>query len=64
MAAELEFAFVVNWAGIDFDPMLEHFPPGVRDLATYWAYTGLQRSDGCPKPALAIWDAYLALPRE
>jgi|Deesub1362A_J573_1020465.scaffolds.fasta_scaffold03379_4 hypothetical protein len=63
-AAELDFEFVVNWAPIDFEPMLKHFPPGLRDLGRYWAYTGLQRSDGCPKPALAIWDAYLALPRE
>ena len=53
-ATELDFVFVVNRAPIDFDPMPERFPPQVRDLATYWAYGCLQRSDGCPKPALAI----------
>ena len=48
----------------DIDPMLERFLAEVRELATYWAYTGLERSDGCPKSALAIGDAYQALPRD
>ena len=63
-ALEHDFVFVVNWANIDFDPLLEHFPKDLRDLGLYWAYTGLQRSDGCPKDALYVWDAYAALPRE
>ena len=63
-AAEHEFVFVVNWANIDFDRLLDDLPILLRDLARFWAYTGLQTSDGCDKPALSIWDAYLDLPLE
>ncbi len=57
-----EFAFVVNWTSIDFDKLLEDIPEDGREFALIWAYTGLQWSDGTPKEALAIWDAYLQLP--
>lgn len=60
---EHEFVFVVNWANIDFDRLLDDIPVVMRDQARFWAYTGLQESGGCPKPALFIWDAYLELPR-
>lgn len=62
-ASEHEFVFVVNWAPIDFERLLDHFPLGLRDLGKFWAWTGLETADGCPKPALAIWDAYLRLPK-
>lgn len=59
------FKFVVNWAAIDFDRLLPAIPSGQqREFALFWAYTGLERSDGCAKQALAVWDAYLRLPRQ
>jgi len=61
-AQENHFLFVVNWLTIDFDKLLKDFPSkDTRELATFWVYTGLQRSDGCNKKALATWDAYLKL---
>ncbi len=56
------FRFVVNWAAIDFEELLEAIPFFMRDLARFWVYTGLQTTEGCDKPALTIWDAYLQLP--
>jgi hypothetical protein len=61
-AYEHEFAFVVNWTSIDFDKLLKDIPEEGREIALIWAYTGLQMSDGTPKEALTIWDAYLQLP--
>ncbi len=61
-AYEHEFAFVVNWTSIDFDKLLEDIPEEAREIALIWAYTGLQSSDGSPKKALSIWDAYLQVP--
>lgn len=59
------FAFVVNWAAIDFDRLLPSIPSGPqREFALFWAYTGLERSDGCPKQALGLWDSYLHLPHQ
>ena len=63
-AHEYDFEFVINWANIDYDKLLEIFPDkNLREFATIWAYTGLQRSDGCKKKALYVWDAYLKLPK-
>lgn len=62
-AVRHRFGFVVNWANIDFEELLDDFPPGLRDLGRFWAWTGLETSDGCGKPSLEIWDAYLSLPR-
>lgn len=60
-AYEYKFVFVVNWASIDFVRLLDIFPKETRELGMIWVYTGLQRSDGCPKKALYVWDAYLQL---
>jgi len=60
-ADEHQFKFVVSFTGIDFDKLIADMPADVRELATIWVYTGLQRSDGCDKQALAHWDAYLKL---
>ena len=57
-----QFEFVINWTGIDFDKLLEIFPPETRELGMFWAYDGLERSNGCAKQALPIWDQRLALP--
>lgn len=53
------YAFVINFATTDFEKLVAKLPPPVDDLARIWAYTGMQTSDKKPKPALAIWDAYL-----
>ena len=61
-AQQDRFLFVVNWSSIDFDKLLKDFPTAeTRELALFWVYTGLQRSDSCSKKALATWDAYLRL---
>jgi hypothetical protein len=64
-AGENRLEFVVNWVSLDFDRLLEYLPAGdLRELAAFWAYTGLERSDGCGKPALTVWDSYLHLERD
>lgn len=64
-SVEHHFEFVVNWASIDFDKLLKVIPSQeARELATFWVYTGLERSDGCAKESLGCWDAYLKLPFE
>lgn len=57
-----QFEFVVGFTGIDYDKLLETFPEDVRELGMIWVYTGLERSDGCAKQALSVWDQYLRLP--
>ncbi|GAB4549252.1 MAG: hypothetical protein Fur002_26350 [Anaerolineales bacterium] len=61
-AGEHQFRFVVAFTGIDYDKLLAVFPADVRELGAIWVYTGLERSDGCAKRALSVWDAYLGLP--
>ncbi|MBI5934718.1 MAG: hypothetical protein HY867_13515 [Chloroflexi bacterium] len=61
-AYDHNFVFVVNWTGIDFDKLLAILPPEMRELARFWAYTGLEKSNACAKRALPIWDDYLNLP--
>ena len=63
-AIENHFEFTVAFTGIDYDKLIAEMPADVRELATIWVYTGLQRSDGCDKLALAHWSAYLKLPFE
>jgi hypothetical protein len=53
------YEFVINFATTDFEKLCAKLPPPVDDLARIWAYTGLQTSTLQPKPALAVWDAYL-----
>ncbi len=53
------YEFVIGFATTDFEKLCDKLPPPVDDLARIWAYTGLQKSDKTPKPALATWDAYL-----
>jgi uncharacterized membrane protein len=61
-ATEHDFIFVINWSTIDFDKLLLKLPKGdIRDFATFFAYTGLQTSDGKDKAALEVWDNYLNL---
>jgi hypothetical protein len=59
-----DFQFIVNWTALDFEELLQAIPIFLRDLARFWVYTGLETTEGCPKPALGVWDAYLELPRE
>ncbi len=61
-AREHNFHFVVAFTGIDYDKLLEIIPKDTRELAMIWVYDGLERSDGCAKQALPVWDQWLALP--
>jgi hypothetical protein len=58
-ATQDRYAFVILYATTDFEKLCEKLPKPVDDLARIWAYTGMQTSDRQPKPALAVWDAYL-----
>jgi len=61
-ANEYDFEFIINWANVDFDGMLEVIPEGpTRDLATVWAYSGLQNYDGTDKEVVELWDKYFEL---
>ncbi len=53
------YAFVITYAGTDFERMIAKLPWTIRGLAGIWQYTGLQTSDKQPKPALKIWDSFL-----
>jgi hypothetical protein len=61
-AARDRYEFVIQFATTDFERLCAKLPPPVDDLARIWAYTGLQTSDKVPKPALAVWDAFLNVP--
>lgn len=58
-AAAKRYEFVITFATTDFETLCDKLPPPAKELARIWAYTGLQTSEKKPKPALAVWDAYL-----
>ncbi|MEZ5667327.1 MAG: hypothetical protein R3F55_07825 [Alphaproteobacteria bacterium] len=58
------YAFVVNFASHDFEPLTARLPPAAQTLARIWTYTGLKRSDGADKPAMTPWRRHLAVPAE
>lgn len=62
-ATRNRFPFVVNWVAIDFTPGLKRLPRSVREIAKAWVHTGLQSADGADKPALRVWESYLARSR-
>lgn len=57
------FLFVVNFVNTDYEKLLSKLPKQVREVSKAWVYTGLARPNGTAKPALGVWDAYLALPK-
>ena len=59
-AAHDNYAFIINFATTDFEKLCEKLPPPTDDLARIWAYTGMQTSDMQGKPALVVWDRWLA----
>ena len=62
-AAERDrYEFVVNYAAIDFERLVERLPGDVAWLARIWMHTGLLTSDGEAKPALDVWRRALARP--
>jgi hypothetical protein len=61
-AARDNYLFVVTFATTDFEKLIAQIPREGRELASIWSYTGLQTSDGKGKPALEVWDSFLALP--
>lgn len=61
-ASRDKYVFVINFATTDFEKLCDRLPPPTDDLARIWEFSGLQTSDKKPKPALAVWDAYLKAP--
>jgi hypothetical protein len=57
------FIFITNFVAIDYDEALRQLPSSVSEVAKAWAHTGLQTSQRKSKPALSLWDSYLALPK-
>jgi hypothetical protein len=58
-AARDRYEFVINFATTDFERLVARLRPPQDDIARIWAFTGMQTGDKKPKPALALWDAYL-----
>jgi hypothetical protein len=52
-----EFAFVINFLGVDYGLNYGDGP-----VSLTWAYTGLFRPDGTAKPAATTWTAFRSLP--
>ncbi|MET0503355.1 MAG: glycosyl hydrolase 53 family protein [Candidatus Binatia bacterium] len=52
------YEFVINFATTDFDRLVARLRPPQDELASIWAFTGMQTGDKKPKPAQAQWDAY------
>lgn len=63
-AARNRYEFVITFATTDFEKLCAKLPPPLDDLGRIWAYTGLQTSDLKPKPALVVWDGWLARPHD
>lgn len=56
------YAFVITFATTDYERLIARLPTELQELAGVWKYTGLQTTAGVPKPALATWDKYFAMP--
>jgi hypothetical protein len=56
------YLFIITFCTTDFEKLAATLPDPMDDFAGIWKYTGLQNSDGKPKPALTVWDAMLATP--
>jgi len=63
-AARDKYAFVITFATTDFEKLCDRLQPPTDDLARIWSFTGMQTSSLAPKPALAVWDAYLRVARK
>ncbi len=59
-AARDGYEFVINFATTDSDRLVARLRPPLNDLASIWAYTGMQTSDKALKPASAVWDGFYA----
>jgi hypothetical protein len=64
LAHKERMLFVVNWVTVDYDKLLAVIPDDMQEASRYWAYTGLQYADETGKPALGVWDGWLAMPYE
>lgn len=52
------FLFVINFVPIDYDLLLATLSGIDAEVGKAWVYTGLQHSNGVPKPSLSVWDQY------
>lgn len=55
------FVFVIHFTGTDYDKLVAKIPAEFQEFAKAWEHSGLRDMSLAPKPALAIWDSYLAL---
>jgi len=55
------YRFVVTFCTTDYEKLLAALPAEAREIADIWTYTGLQRSDGTPKPALHVWRRWFGM---
>ncbi len=61
-ASRDRYRFVVTFCTTDYDRLLPALPAEAREIANIWTYTGLQTSDGAPKPAQEVWDRWRRVP--
>ncbi|HRJ27140.1 MAG TPA: glycosyl hydrolase 53 family protein [Fimbriimonadaceae bacterium] len=56
------YQLIVNFCTTDFEKLVAVLPPGDRELASIWTYSGLQTSSGQLKPAGKRWQSTFARP--
>ncbi len=61
-AQERHFAFVISFVHQDYDALWERIKDGSPELFIAWRDCGLLDEHGSPRPAYAVWKAYLDLP--
>ena len=62
LAADREFLFVTSFIHRDYDALWEKIQDSSPEFFKLWKDTGLQDGDGVARPALQVWDDWLALP--
>lgn len=63
LAQDRNFAFVVSFVHQDYDALWKKIENVSPELFIAWRDCGLLDQDGQPRPAYAVWKAYLRLPR-
>ena len=62
----LDAVFVIQFVPRDYDKLYDWITENQGEIEFFktWRDTGLWDGEGKPRPALKVWDAWLALPRE
>ena len=64
LAQQRRFAFVISFVHQDYDALWERIKDSSPELFIAWRDCGLVDERGTPRPAFAVWKAYLGLPRK